>query len=331
MKHHSFCYILFLLTFSVKGQVPESEFEALKALYRAWNLASHPECNWDTTQNNLTNEYGFWWGITIFDNHVVGVDFDGKNISGYIPVEIGDFPFLTGFDIMDNPNLAGALPSTIENIDSAQHINIYNTGITSIPPEIINCEKMQILKALWCPIESIPPEIANSTNCVTWSFTSCGLTAIPENLKNLNSLSSLQIDENYIEDIPVFNHLDQLWVWDNYLQFDDIEPNIGRINYFYYSPQKPIRITSPQYFCGSEMRLFVEVGGSGNRYRWLKNGVEVQAFSEQAVYVKANPTQADAGTYVVEVTNSLVPGLTLRSEPIEVIIGNRPAPIIRQE
>jgi len=85
---------------------------------------------------------------------------------------------------------------------------------------------------------------------------------------------------------------------------------------FQYSPQKKIgNDTTIVLEQGSEFDYTVEVSGTHNEYQWYKNGIAMVGFNTNSLHFD-NLTPANEGTYVLKVTNTVVPDLELSSSDI---------------
>ena len=116
------------------------------------------------------------------------------------------------------------------------------------------------------------------------------------NVSGLSSLSTLDMSENR-------------------LQFGTLEPLVGEITSLSYAPQKEVlqrQRTLQEVETSYTIRR--TVSGSANTYTWFKDSVQI-ANEGDSLLVNITST-SDEATYHVEVTSAVVPGLTLRSEPV---------------
>lgn len=144
---------------------------------------------------------------------------------------------------------------------------------------------------------------------------------VPVEVASLNGLEFVDLSGNAITTLPdlsAVTTLTSLDVSDNRLQFGSLEPNIG-ITGFVYSNQANVGVASSQeVYAESAYELSADVTGANNIYKWKRNGTSVQNSSNSS-YTIASLTRADVGSYMAEITNTLVPGLTITSEPVDVI------------
>ena len=137
---------------------------------------------------------------------------------------------------------------------------------------------------------------------------------MPGEIAQLPDLRVLRLQHNALTELPALTWPvapDTLDVRNNALTFADLEPNLNAATSVRYAPQAEVPT-----FWGREngaSRFFVDVDGTANSYQWYRNGVaEVGAVA--AGFVDAGPVALD--TLFADVTNSLVPGLTLTSTPV---------------
>ncbi len=114
-------------------------------------------------------------------------------------------------------------------------------------------------------------------------------------------------------------------VQNNWLDFGDIEPNIGVPNIeFTYSPQALVgEADTVTKQIGQEFRISVTVGGQSNTYQWYKNGNFITGALGSEFMIQ-HVTPDDSGNYTCRITNSIATLLTLNSQPITLQIGNTP-------
>ncbi|KAM0840376.1 hypothetical protein ACQ4PT_059708 [Festuca glaucescens] len=90
-----------------------------------------------------------WPGVTCANissqPRVVGVAVAGKNVSGYIPSELGSLLFLRRLNLHDN-RLTGAIPAALSNASSLHSVFLYNNALTGkLPVALCNIPRLQNL------------------------------------------------------------------------------------------------------------------------------------------------------------------------------------------
>ncbi|MBT8399746.1 MAG: putative porin [Rhodothermia bacterium] len=149
--------------------------------------------------------------------------------------------------------------------------------------------------------------------------------SVPSEITNLKNLKGLFLADNELVALPNLERLTGLLVADvsqNQLSFTDLAPNRRLAEVLRYDAQKefgsPAHVTVE---AGSPINLHVPLRSPhpDDRYVWYRGG-EIVCFDDQLRIVSA--TAQDAGTYVLEVTNALVPNLALRSHPVSVEVAD---------
>lgn len=121
--------ILFLTIFiySTTAQVPQSERDALIALYNSTNGDDWlVKTNWDTDPNSIS-DVSTWFGITVNEGHVTKVVLTYNNLQGIIPPEISD---LNLKEInLDNNQLTGGVEH-LANMISLRILSLNTNNFT---------------------------------------------------------------------------------------------------------------------------------------------------------------------------------------------------------
>ena len=148
---------------------------------------------------------------------------------------------------------------------------------------------------------------------------------VPESLLDIVNLSVLDLSGNLLSGIPDLRRLPKILapdVSDNRLDFGDLEgvaevPSINYLNQKLLGEASETRLPK-----GSDYIVSVPVGGTMNNYQWFFKG-EVDKRAIAGATLETNTIvfldYLKMGEYYVQVTNPLVPGLTLMSEPQTVL------------
>ncbi len=202
---------------------------------------------------------------------------------------------VTGIDLLAN-NLVGTVPAEIGNLTELTYLGLTNNSQLSgsIPPELGNCTKLRTIFMARCDFSGeVPVEIGNCTD--------------------LMNLFLYQNDFSGLPDLSSLVNLQQFPVNGNRFTFEDIEPNVGMAS---YSPQQYIGETDTVgLYDEDSFTLSVTCGGSENRYQWYKDGVEIPGATSNEYQLTAISSE-NVGVYTCDVTNLLVPGLTIQSNPV---------------
>lgn len=138
---------------------------------------------------------------------------------------------------------------------------------------------------------------------------------LPNSLRQIRSLAYINVSNNAIQSLPnlsVLPLLDTLFVSENRLEFDDLEPNAG-ITVFSYAPQAEItedEIRNVRF--GNNALIPVFTSGANNSFQWYKDGEEIEGALSNTLTIN-NADEETIGEYYLEVNNSLLQDLTLRS------------------
>jgi hypothetical protein len=149
------------------------------------------------------------------------------------------------------------------------------------------------------------------------------LQGIPhDSLANLRKVATINLSGNKLTALPDLTGLDSLTalnVSGNKLHFESLERNIGIPN-FSYANQAPIGVPDSVYVrVKVPHEMTAVVGGANNLYQWTFDGVPIpDATSASHQITEAN--RSDMGVYTCEITNSIVPGLTLATAPLTVFV-----------
>ncbi|HZX75500.1 MAG TPA: T9SS type A sorting domain-containing protein, partial [Cyclobacteriaceae bacterium] len=101
-------------------------------------------------------------------------------------------------------------------------------------------------------------------------------------------------------------------VSNNKLDFASLEAN-AKIPGVNYSNQADLNLPTDQLIpVGTPYTTKVTTGGTANQYQWKKNGIAISGATTNQ-YDIAAIARIHSGTYLLEVTNTLVPGLILKS------------------
>jgi hypothetical protein len=306
--------------------VPSSERDALIALYNSTNGD-----NWNNNTNwNSTEPVANWFGISTINidgvGHVSEIRLGGNNLSGDLPIAIGNFPELTNLLLWSN-QLTGNIPPEIGNLTNLVEMDLSpNTFSGSIPTEMGNLINLEIL---WLNQNGLTGTIPSSFQNLV-------------NLRQLYLIGSVGVGSEWSSssfngDFPDLTALplEVLRMENNFFQFEDIADEFAtyqaNIATFIFNPQytvdPPEEVTSdvgediiltltdvPSTNRNSSKRL------TGNSYQWFKDGVLLTDGNESS-YTIVNAQTTDSGVYTCEITNADVPGFIITRSGITVDVG----------
>jgi hypothetical protein len=266
---------------------------------------------------------------------------NNSGLTGNIPSEIANLQLLIGLGI-GNCTLTGTIPESIGNCSELEFLNLSQNNLTGpIPPEIGNLTNLQFLDLHDNQLSGpIPPELGNCTNLWELRLGNNQLSGnLPQALANCNQIFFLDVSNNLLEgDIPeelasvtsygdLFFHnnrftgippwqnnwfLSALWIQNNCMTFEDIEPHFVGYPWYNYSPQDSIGVKVDTLLVpGSNIGIYSGTGGQFTEYTWYKNGELILQGSEADTLFINNVSHADTGTYYCIATNTLATELTL--------------------
>lgn len=270
---------------------------------------------------SLSNNYlDIPFPVAIFQNltKLGYVYLDGCGFSGTLPSNFfSNFPDLGYLDLSQN-KLEGVFPSSISQLKKIGSISISTNKFTGNLPSLDSCKSLSTFAANNNDFIGLIP--------ASWS-------TIP--------LKYIYLSENELSgQIPVglFSAtLQRLYIDQNYFTFDGLEPVFNKINALsqkYYSTDKTFVLiqNTLSVNAGEQLSLNAStlssyaLGGNNNRYKWFRNNVEVYS-GNNPIYSVTSASIAHAGVYRFEVTNTVVTGVTLKSDNLTVsIIGSNQTP-----
>ena len=161
--------------------IPQTEKDALLALYNSTNGSNWYRKNWNfntpVTSWNSSNNTG-WYGISIYNGHVVRIDLHSNNVIGTIPVQISQLAYLQSLDISNN-RLSNEIPPQIGQLVQLQSLDLESNQLSG----------------------TIPLEISQLIQLHTLNLKSNKLTAITKKIGLLKQLQYLDLSQNLIPGI----------------------------------------------------------------------------------------------------------------------------------
>ena len=200
-----FVFAAFLLLASGNARAQTSvatDRAALVALYEATDGA-----NWTNNTNWLSSEtLSEWYGVTTdSDGRVTVLDLSDNDLSGEIPVELGNLANLQRLDLSGN-DLSGEIPAELGNLANLEILNLSVNGLSGeIPVKLGNLANLQRLYLYINQLSGeIPVKLGNLANLQRLDLSDNDLSGeIPVELGNLANLQTLVLYENTLSgEIP---------------------------------------------------------------------------------------------------------------------------------
>lgn len=174
-------------------------------------------------------------------------------------------------------------------------------------------------------VGSAPSQMGYLTNLKKLDLSGNSLTdTIPSTWKDLVVLEELYLHDNELVQFPDLSSittLNAVALDSNYFDFGDLEPLAGLSNYTYANQQ----FTTPGFDTivrvGHPITIDLEVAGSNNNYQWMLNDQPIP-FQDLVDIELASFMATDTGSYQLQVTNSLITDLELRSNLYNLNLNN---------
>lgn len=189
---------------SAVTDIPQSEKNALLAFYNSTGGATwRNKTGWNFDNpvvDYFSGAAGGWYGIRLNNGHVSEIILSANNLTGPIPSEIKDLPYLRRLDI-DSNNLSGEIPKEIGDLKVLYNLQISSNKLTgSIPVEIGNMPELLFAYLAANQLTgSIPPEIGGAAKLQILNIAGNKLSGtLPSTLGNLKDLKNLALQTNQI-------------------------------------------------------------------------------------------------------------------------------------
>ncbi len=330
-----------------------SDSLALVDLYNDCNGA-----NWINNTNWLNAPVKDWYGVSLVEDRVQRIILRSNNLTGEFPSSLTHLTKLETLGLESN-KISGNIPTTISSIQGLYNLYLSNNELSGeIPEELYEIQNINQIFLDENQLEgTISDKIGNLQGLSYLNLDKNKLTgSIPSSLYDIkrierihlannnfsgsisNDVSLLiQLDEfvingNLFTDLPDMSSLKNLYMFDisnNNFTFEDLEANLNikitpttnGFSKFSYSPQKEVGTEQTISIDeSSDYQLNIEVGGAQNEYMWYKDGVSLGQKLTIPEFELNNVTTTDAGVYYCEITNTLVPDLTLHSKNISITV-----------
>ena len=234
-----------------------------------------------------------------------------SQIKGDVPPQIGNLSNLEVLVLQRNFEL-GSLPAEIGVLSKLKTLKIIQYGVPGpVPFQLTNLTNLEELSLHDTEFTgTFPADIGNLTKLKSLIVTANMTGQLPAQISTLPELDYLYLRYNSfsgpipnLSNIPVSGYVD---VGFNAFTFAGLEENFGRLDNYANQARIPVHTQ----FVPGGVKLYVQAGGTlaNNTYKWFKNNV---LFATNVGDSTLAVTEEAA--YRVEVTNSVVVGLTLSS------------------
>jgi Leucine-rich repeat (LRR) protein len=193
--------------------------------------------NWTNNANWLTDlPVEDWYGVSVEDGHVVGLELTNNNLSGVISTKLGDLLDLENLRLNRN-GLTGTIPSTLGNLYKLKYLSISSNDLTGEIPESLG--NLSALESFYISFNNlsgvIPSSFSNLQNLKKIYFGFNDLSGeIPSFIGDISTLTEIRLESNQFSgNIPSslanLSNLSYLFIGSNTL-IGEIPSEFGNLN-----------------------------------------------------------------------------------------------------
>ncbi|MEM7129108.1 MAG: leucine-rich repeat domain-containing protein [Chloroflexota bacterium] len=213
-------------------EVPQEECQALVTLYNGTDGES-----WTNNSNWLTTDTPCdWHGVSCRSGRLLWLNLSDNNLNGMLPLELGNFEFLTSLGLHDN-QLTGPIPDGLSGLTNLLTLSLSNNQLTGTIPSSLST--MTTLKVMELNnnklMGEIPAELGDLLNLEVLHLCENQLTGvIPTALSELSQLVDLCLHTNFLTgsvppELADLTALESLQLQHNLLS-EGIPPDLGAMN-----------------------------------------------------------------------------------------------------
>ncbi|MXZ17171.1 MAG: S8 family serine peptidase [Rhodothermaceae bacterium] len=174
-------------------------YQSLSSLYTATG-GDHwtNNTNWDLTRLPSQAEFEAWYGLSFRDGWLESIELSNNNLTGILPVELGNIPQLVRL-VFGGNLLNGPIPPELSRLSQLTELSLYDNSFSgSIPPEIGKLSRLQRLDLSSNSFSgSIPPEIGKLSQLQDLNLPRNSFSgSIPSEIGDLSRLSYLDLSGN---------------------------------------------------------------------------------------------------------------------------------------
>ncbi len=286
-------------------------------------------------------------GLRLYDNSLTGsiptsigtmsnlsvLYLSSNGLTGGIPSQLSNLTLLQFLELGDNP-LGGSIPASLSSLVNLRSITLNSAGLSGNIPDIFG--GMTQLTSLWLNVNNfdgpLPASLGSATALRTFFVSENQLTGdVTPAFATFTDLDRFSVYNNFFTSLPDLTNsgtFSELYVWSNYFDFDDLEPNAAEIDNPTITQRAFGTASSPSVTSGDPINLsFPSLGGTPANisYQWKLDGNPIPGATNE-IFSDPSADPSDAGQYTLEATNSVLGGLVLTSEPntLSVLIPSVP-------
>jgi len=192
MKKATFTCVCLFIASIVMAQVSKQEKQVLLDLYTATN-----GLEWNK-QWNLEKPIDTWYGVTVENNKVTGINLLFNNLKGTLPASLGELKSLKQLELSFNP-ISGTIPAELGNLLQLQVLAINGTAIGGNIPDALG--RLSNLKQLHLSSNqlsgTVPESLGGLRQIEVFNvFDNDLYGALPKELATCPNLKELMVAEN---------------------------------------------------------------------------------------------------------------------------------------
>ncbi|SRX54941.1 Two component regulator three Y domain protein [Aequorivita sp. CIP111184] len=196
MKKATLTCICMFIASTILAQVSKQEKQALLNLYSATN-GSQWNNQWD-----LEAPVETWYGITVDNNKVIGINLLFNNLNGTLPGSLGQLENLKRLELSFN-SISGIIPAELGNLKQLEVLAINGTSVNGNIPESLGT--LSNLKELHLSSNqlsgTIPESLGNLKKIEIFNvFDNNLFGTLPQGLANCQNIKQMMVAENNLTD-----------------------------------------------------------------------------------------------------------------------------------
>jgi hypothetical protein len=180
-----------------------------------------------------------WFGVTVTSGFVTSIELFDNQLSGSIPVELGNLSSLTVLALNRN-QLSGSVPAELGNLTYLSWLLLESNRLSgSLPPDLGSLSNLTLLHLDWNQLNgSLPAELGNLSSLTEMFLSGNQLSSsLPAELGNLANLQFLYLDNNQLSgslpaELGNLTNLQFLYLDNNQLS-GSLPPELGNLTGLY--------------------------------------------------------------------------------------------------
>ncbi len=201
MKKAFLTYTFLLMVTLMVAQVSKQQKEVLIDLYNSTNGKA-----W-TNSWNLSGPVENWYGITVENNNVTGINLLFNNLEGPLPASLGQLKSLQKLELSFNL-ISGNIPVELGQLENLEILALNGTEIQGkIPAELGNLSNLRQLHLSSNKLSgTVPESLGNLKSIEVFNVFDNNLTGmLPKELAKCQNLRELMVAKNHFNNPKDFS------------------------------------------------------------------------------------------------------------------------------